>query len=54
MSEMGEAIGKIVLPVDGVNRARRLTCAAFDALVGMDVEHTPTLIDAIDWALGHA
>src|SRR5690606_22281438 len=46
--------GQVVLVVDGLHRAYRLAGTAVDALVGVDVEHAPALVDAVDGAFFNA
>src|SRR5439155_10093283 len=43
--------GDVVLVEDRGDRAHRLARAAVDALVGLDVEHPPALVDAVHRAL---
>ena len=44
-------VRQVVLVEDRLDRAHRLAGAAVDALVGVDVEHPPALVDAVDRAL---
>src|SRR5215207_7774314 len=44
-------LGQVVLVEDGLDRTHRFTGTAVDALVGLDVEGAPTLVDAVDRAL---
>src|SRR4051794_3274375 len=46
--------GNLVLGEDRVDRADRLARRTIDALVGLDVEHPATLVDAVDRAFVHA
>src|SRR4051812_19930214 len=41
-------LGQTVVGMDGLDRAYRLAEPAVDALVGLDVEGTSALVDAID------
>ena len=41
----------VILVVDRLDWADRLTCAAIHALIRLNVEHAITLVDAIYWAL---
>jgi hypothetical protein len=43
-------LGHIVFVVDRFDRADRLTGPTVDALIGMDVQHPGTLVDAVDRA----
>jgi len=43
-------VGQILFGVDGLDRAHRFAGAAVDALVGLDVEHSYALVDAVDRA----
>ena len=49
-SEVGPLRRDIIFVVDRLNRAYRLTGAAVDTLIGLDLQHPATLIDAIDRA----
>src|SRR5689334_6210797 len=51
--EQRPSCGQVVLVEDGLHRADRLARAAVDALVGMDVQRTATLVDAVDRAFLH-
>src|SRR3954453_1266132 len=46
--------GNLVLGEDRVDRADRLARRTIDALIGLDVEHPATLVDAVDRAFVHA
>ena len=43
-------VGQVVLVVDRLDGAHRLAGTAVDALVGVDVQHPVTLVDAVDRA----
>ena len=47
----GPLVLDVVFVVDGLDRADRLARPAVDALVGVDVEHPRTLVDAVDRTL---
>jgi hypothetical protein len=44
----------IIFVIDRFNWADRLAGSTIDALIGLDVEHAITFVDAIDWALFNA
>ena len=44
-------VGQVVLVVDRLDGTHGLARAAVDALVGVDVQHPITLVDAVDRAL---
>src|SRR5690606_38831312 len=48
---VGPLLGQVVFVVDRLDGADRLAGTAVDALVGVDVEHPVTLVDAVDGAL---
>jgi hypothetical protein len=48
---IGPFLGSVILVIDGFDGADRLAGTAVHALVGVDVQGTLTLIDAIDGAL---
>src|SRR5690606_32826991 len=48
---VGPLLRRVVLVVDGLDGAHRLAGTAVHALVGVDVEHPLTLIDAVDRTL---
>jgi len=50
VGELRPLVGHVVFVEDRLNRAYRLAGAAVDALVGVDVEHPPAFVDAVDWA----
>jgi hypothetical protein len=43
-------VGHVVFVEDRLNRAYRLAGTAVDALAGVDVEHPPAFVDAVDRA----
>src|SRR5438552_19023482 len=54
LDEVLPLLGSLVLGEDRLHRAHGLARAAVYALVGMDVEHRLTLVDAVDRAHLHA
>src|SRR5690606_12853392 len=48
---VGPFLGQVILVVDGFDRTHRLARPAVDALIGVDVERTLPLVDAVHGAL---
>ena len=48
--EVFPLIRRVVLVEDRLDRAHRLTCSTVHALIGVDIEHSLALVDAVDGA----